>query len=75
VANAAGLKEAELDRLAEFLRGCKGAMNIEEVDGFFAALIAGPEVVAPSEYLPHVFVGIPAKLNAHSEGKPNGIPG
>jgi uncharacterized protein len=57
VANAAGLKEAELDRLAEFLQGCKGAMNIEEVDGFFAALIAGPEVVAPSEYLPHVFGG------------------
>ena len=32
-------------------------MNIEEFDGFFAALIAGPEVVPPSEYLPEVFGG------------------
>jgi uncharacterized protein len=53
------LTEAELDRLAEFLRKSKGgqAMNIEEVDGLFAALIAGPEVVPPSEYLPEVFGG------------------
>jgi len=27
-------------------------MNIEEVDGFFAALIVGPDVVMPSGYLP-----------------------
>ena len=53
------LTESELDWLAEFLSKCKGgqAMNIEEVDGFFAALIAGPEVVLPSEYLPEVFGG------------------
>ena len=30
-------------------------MNIEELDGFFASLIAGPEIVAPSEYMPEVF--------------------
>lgn len=56
---AGALTEAELDRLAEFLRKSKGAraMNIEEFDGFFAALIAGPEVVPPSEYLPEVFGG------------------
>jgi len=53
------LTETELDRLAEFLHSCKGgnAMNIEELDGFFAALIAGPEVVMPSEYLPEVCGG------------------
>ena len=53
------LTEAELSRLSEFLQKCRGgkAMNIEEVDGFFAALIAGPEVVPPSEYLPEVFGG------------------
>jgi uncharacterized protein len=53
------LTEVELDRLAEFLRKWKGAraMNIEEFDGFFAALIAGPEVVPPREYLPEVFGG------------------
>jgi len=55
----AALTEVEISRLAEFLKKCKGgkAMNIEEVDGFFAALIAGPEVVPPSEYLPAVFGG------------------
>jgi uncharacterized protein len=53
------LTDAELDRLGEFLKGCKGgaAMNLEELDGFFAALIAGPETVMPSEYYPEVFGG------------------
>jgi uncharacterized protein len=53
------LTETELERLEEFLRSCKGgeAMNIEDLDGFFAALIAGPEVVLPSEYLPEVCGG------------------
>ena len=32
-------------------------MNLEELDGFFAALIAGPETVMPSEYNPEVFGG------------------
>jgi uncharacterized protein len=32
-------------------------MNVEELDGFFAALVAGPEVVMPSQYLPEVFGG------------------
>jgi uncharacterized protein len=53
------LTDAELDRLGDFLEGCKGgvAMNVEELDGFFAALIAGPETVMPSEYYPEVFGG------------------
>jgi uncharacterized protein len=53
------LTDAELDRLGDFLDECKGgeAMNIEELDGFFAALIAGPETVMPSEYYPEVFGG------------------
>ena len=39
------LTDAELDRLGDFLKSCKGgkAMNLEELDGFFSALIAGPE--------------------------------
>jgi uncharacterized protein len=51
------LTEPDLDHLGQFLKNCKGgkAMNIEELDGFFAALIAGPEIVAPSEYMPEVF--------------------
>ena len=53
------LTDAELDRLGDFLEGCKGgkAMNVEALDGFFAALIAGPETVMPSEYYPEVFGG------------------
>jgi len=53
------LTDAELDRLGKFLRACKGgrAMNVEQLDGFFAALIAGPETVMPSEYYAEVFGG------------------
>jgi yecA family protein len=51
------LTETELARLQQFLSNCKGgrAMNVEELDGFFAALVAGFDVVMPSEYLPQVF--------------------
>jgi uncharacterized protein len=53
------LSDGELDRLGTFLKSCKGgrAMNVEQVDGFFAALIAGPETVMPSEYYREVFGG------------------
>jgi hypothetical protein len=36
------LTDAELDRLGDFLKGCKGgrAMNVEALNGLFAALIA-----------------------------------
>ena len=53
------LTDAELDRLGDFLKSCKGnkAMNVEQLDGFFAALIAGPEAVMPSEYNREVFGG------------------
>lgn len=39
------LTDTEFDRLGDFLANCSGcdAMNLEELDGFFAALIAGPE--------------------------------
>ncbi len=51
------LTDAEIDRLGNFLKTCKGgkAMSVEQVDGFFAALIAGPEIVMPSEYYAEVF--------------------
>jgi uncharacterized protein len=53
------LTDAELDRLGDFLKSCKGgkAMNVEALDGFFAALIAGPEPVMPSEYNREIFGG------------------
>lgn len=48
------LNDSELDRLADFLEDIDShAMNIEMLDGFFAALICGPDVISPSEYLPH----------------------
>ena len=53
------LTEAEIDRLDKLL--CRvnhgDAMTVEELDGFFCALICGPELVPPSEYLPHVWGG------------------
>jgi uncharacterized protein len=51
------LTDSDLDHLGRFLKDCKGgkAMNIEELDGFFAALIVGPEIILPSEYMPEVF--------------------
>jgi uncharacterized protein len=53
------LTDAEIDHLGDLLANCKGgrAMNVETLDGFFAALIAGPEVVMPSEYNREVFGG------------------
>jgi uncharacterized protein len=55
--NYPSLADAEFKRLAEFLAACADgpAMSLEEVDGFFCALIAGPEIVPPSEFLPEVF--------------------
>ncbi len=32
-------------------------MNVEQLDGFFATLISGPEIVMPSEYYREVFGG------------------
>ena len=51
------LTETELDRLGDFLKKSKSGrrLNLEELDGFFSALIAGPDVVMPSEYMPEVF--------------------
>ncbi len=47
------LTDSEFDRLEDFLASIENpAMNIETLDGFFAGLICGPDVVFPSEYLP-----------------------
>lgn len=46
------LSGSDRDRLHGLLERCPNAMNLEEMDGFFCALIAGPDVVMPSEYLP-----------------------
>jgi len=55
------LNDAECERLGAFLGKSKkrGAMNLEELDGFFTALICGPELVMSSEYAPHIYGGEP----------------
>jgi uncharacterized protein len=65
------LTDAELDRLGDFLEGCKSgkAMNVEELDGFFAALIAGPETVMPSEYNRELFGGETPEFSNLEEAK------
>jgi uncharacterized protein len=51
------LNDAEFHRVTEVLSsfgpGC--GMNLEQMDGFFAALICGPDNVLPSEYLPKIW--------------------
>ena len=52
----APLTEDELDRLADFLGAINpSALNLESLDGYFAALICGPDVVLPSAYLPEIW--------------------
>jgi uncharacterized protein len=53
------LSEAELDTLAEFLASLNNpdALTLEELDGFFCALIASPETVPPQVYLPVIWGG------------------
>src|SRR3954454_8519364 len=53
------LTDAEYDRPADTLNRFhgEGAMNLEQLDGFFAALICGPDRVHPSEYLPEIWGG------------------
>ena len=48
------LTDAEFQRLSGILARFdnKQPMNLEQLDGFLAALICGPEIVRPSECLP-----------------------
>ncbi len=51
------LSDADIEQLAERLSANPNAqsMSLEEVDGLFCALIASPEMISPSGYLPVVF--------------------
>ena len=53
------LTNSELERLEDFLYSVNPdeAMSLEEMDGFFCALICSPDLVPPSEYLPHLWGG------------------
>ncbi len=56
------LTDGEYDCLAAILGRFSGenAMDLEEMDGFFAALICGPVTVPPSVYLDEIWGGRPA---------------
>jgi uncharacterized protein len=51
------LTDEEFDRLSSMLErfGDRRSMNLEQLDGFLTALICGPEIVPPSEYLPVIW--------------------
>jgi uncharacterized protein len=51
------LTDAEYDHVASMLARSDRAMNVEMLDGFFAALICGPDLVRPSEYLRVIWGG------------------
>ena len=53
------LSDEEYEILDEYLAGIEHgeSMTLEEIDGFFCALVAGPELVPPSEFIPEVFGG------------------
>ena len=51
------LTEEEYERVALMLGRSERAMNLEMVDGFFAALICGPDMVRASEYLRVIWGG------------------
>ena len=50
------LTDAEFERLSAILErlGDERRMNLEQLDGLLAALICGPNLVRPSEYLPKI---------------------
>jgi uncharacterized protein len=61
------LTDAEYDRVAGILnRFSNGAMSLEELDGFFAALVCGPKSVDPRECLPEIWGGEIAEEDAFS---------
>ena len=54
------LNDAECDRIHIVLSRFRSEFamkNVEEIDGFFVALICSPELAKPSEYLPEIWGG------------------
>lgn len=52
------LSDSELDRLADFLFEDNDFLNnLERLDGYYTALICGPDLALPAEYLPEIVSG------------------
>ena len=64
------LTDDEFAFLDSFLRKANSgrAMNLEEMDGFVTALVCGPQMVMPSEYMPHASL-YPFRLGSRCSGK------
>lgn len=52
--NLQPLNESELESLEHYLEKIQSPFNLESLDGLFTALICGPEMVMPSQYLPAI---------------------
>lgn len=54
---SAALNDQEIDELADFLydKAPADALNISELHGFLSAIVVGPELVQPSEWLPQIW--------------------
>jgi len=55
-----GLTDEEQGWLKGFLSSAQvpdTTMSLEELDGFFCALVVGPETILPSEYMPRIWGG------------------
>ncbi len=63
------LTDPELERLEDFLYSVNPdeAMSLEEMDGFFCALICSPDLVPPSEYMLHLWGGEHVQHSFNSE--------
>ena len=63
------LSDAEIDQLAERLVGIKndGSLTLEGVDGLFCALVASPDSVPLSGYLPLILGGEPGNSRAFAD--------
>lgn len=52
--NLQPLNESELESLENYLEKIQSPFNMESLDGLFTALICGPEMIMPSQYLPAI---------------------
>lgn len=51
------LDEEDIDWLHDFLDHTQATMSAEALDGYFTALVVGPEPIMPSEYLAEIWSG------------------
>lgn len=64
------LNDAELDFVESILLkygNDDSILDASELDGFFTALISGPEVLSPSHWLPALWGGAPPKFSKDAE--------